>query len=418
MVTLEKLTNDWRIAVGSDSGLGDYTIKYDLRGKGFVYITRDTVSNEDKPADVVISVPLELAGSVARGTINPAVAMMRGKLKISPMSTAMKIQKPLEQLAKRMPEEGADEVADLGEEPLVDYPLPPRDSNMLLFEDEMFDWETENSYRPLEGRPGLLVRAIPAAAKYAEGKVTARVLRADPAVPFVAADAPDQSPGIATGYMVNGWARYDIEGLGEQRFEKGDFWSLPPRNAHRLIEVSSDFECAEFTFPQLTTYFKDGKPCTDSAADERYVSRLTPSSFDAIPNFDASVMRTFSIVKQMTGGAVNAFILKGNPPHMWVGSPWHMHHYEHFCTLFYKGTGNFEFEGVGSIDFKPGVFWYQQKRNRHKENLMSLDYEAIGFEIPAAYATTMWFYDEDDGEYKETVLEDVLNEAGEHLAMS
>jgi putative sterol carrier protein len=419
MVTLEKLTNDWRVAVGDDSGLGEHTITYDLRGDGFIHVTRDSVTNEDKPADLVVSAPLDVVNGVVRGTINPAVAMMKGKLKISPMSMAMKLQDALKVLATRMPEESDSASSySLENEAAVDHPLPPPDGTMLLFEPDMLNTEETDSFSPLPGAPGILVRPLPAGEKHSEGKIVARVLRADPAQPYEAPSAQRQSPGIVTGYIINGWARYEVEGLGERRFDQGTFWSLPPRNRHRLTEISRDFESVEFELPHLTTFFRDGVLANTTEAEASNIDEQTPDSFKPIPNFEGSVLRYFTGLKEMTAGAANGLILKGNPPHAWVGSPWHLHHYDHFCGLVIKGSGNFEFEGIGSVDIEPGMFWYQQTRNRHRENAMSPDYQIIGIDIPAAYATTMFFFDEEAGEYRPMVMDDVAKEAGAVLESS
>ena len=45
---LEELTERMKIAVGTDSGLGK-SLKFNLKGDGFVYIDGGSVTNEDKP---------------------------------------------------------------------------------------------------------------------------------------------------------------------------------------------------------------------------------------------------------------------------------------------------------------------------------------------------------------------------------
>ena len=42
-----------KVAVGTDSGLGK-TLKFNLKGDGFVYIDGGSVTNEDKPADLTV----------------------------------------------------------------------------------------------------------------------------------------------------------------------------------------------------------------------------------------------------------------------------------------------------------------------------------------------------------------------------
>ena len=55
MATLEEITNQFKTAVGSDSGLGK-SVKFDLKPDGVIYINGGTVNNEDLPADCTISV--------------------------------------------------------------------------------------------------------------------------------------------------------------------------------------------------------------------------------------------------------------------------------------------------------------------------------------------------------------------------
>ena len=55
MANLEELTRKVAAAVGADSGLGK-SFKVDLRGEGFIHIDGADVSNEDKPADLTVSI--------------------------------------------------------------------------------------------------------------------------------------------------------------------------------------------------------------------------------------------------------------------------------------------------------------------------------------------------------------------------
>ena len=53
--TLEEMTERVRGAVGADSGLGK-TLKFDLKGDGVIHIDGGTVTNEDKPADLTMTI--------------------------------------------------------------------------------------------------------------------------------------------------------------------------------------------------------------------------------------------------------------------------------------------------------------------------------------------------------------------------
>ena len=92
MATLEEITDRFKTAVGSDSGLGK-SVKFDLKGEGFVYIDGGTVSNDDKPADCTIIVSKDDFEKMGDGQLDPTMAFMQGKLKINgDMSVAMKLQ--------------------------------------------------------------------------------------------------------------------------------------------------------------------------------------------------------------------------------------------------------------------------------------------------------------------------------------
>ncbi len=92
MATLEEITDRFKTAVGSDSGLGK-TIKFDMKGEGFIFIDGGTVSNEDLPADCTIIVDKEDFEKMAAGSLDPTMAFMQGKLKINgDMGVAMKLQ--------------------------------------------------------------------------------------------------------------------------------------------------------------------------------------------------------------------------------------------------------------------------------------------------------------------------------------
>lgn len=92
MATLEEITDRFRTAVGTDSGLGK-TVKFDLKGDGFIHIEGGSVTNEDRPADCTIILSKDDFEKMAAGTLDPTMAFMQGKLKINgDMAVAMKLQ--------------------------------------------------------------------------------------------------------------------------------------------------------------------------------------------------------------------------------------------------------------------------------------------------------------------------------------
>src|ERR1700743_3587134 len=101
MPELSEFTEKMRAAVGDDSGLGK-TLKYDLKGDGFLYIDGGSVTNEDKPADLTLTISLDNLLELYSGKLSPMSAVMTGKLKMSDMGLAMILQSKLEALGKRM----------------------------------------------------------------------------------------------------------------------------------------------------------------------------------------------------------------------------------------------------------------------------------------------------------------------------
>jgi putative sterol carrier protein len=92
LATLEEITTQIRIAVGADSGLGK-SLKFDFKGAGVIRIDGGAVTNDDLPADCTIQVSQDDFEDLARGRLDPALAMMRGRLKVrGDMGVVMKLQ--------------------------------------------------------------------------------------------------------------------------------------------------------------------------------------------------------------------------------------------------------------------------------------------------------------------------------------
>jgi putative sterol carrier protein len=101
MPQLSEFTEKMRAAVGADSGLGK-TLKYDLKGDGFLYIDGGSVTNDDKPADLTLTISMGDLYALYSGKLSPMSAVMTGKLKMSDMGLAMQLQSKLETLGNRM----------------------------------------------------------------------------------------------------------------------------------------------------------------------------------------------------------------------------------------------------------------------------------------------------------------------------
>ena len=58
MATIQELTDKIKTAVGDDSGLGK-SLKFDLKDAGVIHIDGGSVTNEDKPADLTMTLSLD-----------------------------------------------------------------------------------------------------------------------------------------------------------------------------------------------------------------------------------------------------------------------------------------------------------------------------------------------------------------------
>jgi putative sterol carrier protein len=101
MATLEEITDRLRTAVGTDSGLGK-TLKFNLKGDGFIFIDGGSVTNEDKPADLTMTISKDDLEAMGAGKLDGMTAVMTGKLQLSDMGTAMALQGKMTQLFSKM----------------------------------------------------------------------------------------------------------------------------------------------------------------------------------------------------------------------------------------------------------------------------------------------------------------------------
>lgn len=105
MSRLEELTGRMKIAVGADAGLGK-TLKFDLRGEGFIFIDGGSVTNEDRPADLTLSVSIDDLRAIGQGRLAPMAAVMTRRLGISDMGVAIGLQGRMKALFANMPKAG------------------------------------------------------------------------------------------------------------------------------------------------------------------------------------------------------------------------------------------------------------------------------------------------------------------------
>ena len=91
MASLSDITDKIGAAVGADSGLGK-SLKFDLKDDGVIHIDGGAVSNEDKPADLTLTMSKDDLLDIAAGRLDPTAAVMGGRIKLSDMMLAMSLQ--------------------------------------------------------------------------------------------------------------------------------------------------------------------------------------------------------------------------------------------------------------------------------------------------------------------------------------
>lgn len=91
MASLQDITDKIRSAVGADSGLGK-SLKFDLKDDGVIHIDGGSVTNDDKPADLTLTMSKEDLVEIAQGRLDATAAVMGGRIKLSDMMLAMSLQ--------------------------------------------------------------------------------------------------------------------------------------------------------------------------------------------------------------------------------------------------------------------------------------------------------------------------------------
>jgi putative sterol carrier protein len=98
---LDELTERVRTAVRANSGLGK-TLKFNLKGEGFIYIGSGSVTNEDKPADLTLTVTIDDLRAIGQGKLSPTTAVMTGRLGLSDMGIAVALRGKMQELFSKM----------------------------------------------------------------------------------------------------------------------------------------------------------------------------------------------------------------------------------------------------------------------------------------------------------------------------
>jgi len=101
MATLEELTDRIRQAAASGDGLGR-TVKLDLKGEGVIHVDGASVTNDDRPADLTVSVSRTDLVKLGKGELDPMRAVMTGRMRLSDMGLAFSLQPKIQALFERV----------------------------------------------------------------------------------------------------------------------------------------------------------------------------------------------------------------------------------------------------------------------------------------------------------------------------
>jgi putative sterol carrier protein len=101
MSRLEEITERMKTAIGGDSGLGK-SLKFNLKGDGFIFIDGGEVSNEDAPANLTMTLTMDDLIAIGEGKLDPMSAVMTGRLRLSDMAAAMALQSKIRALFSKV----------------------------------------------------------------------------------------------------------------------------------------------------------------------------------------------------------------------------------------------------------------------------------------------------------------------------
>ena len=99
--TLPDITVRIRAAVAAGPRLNK-TLRLDLTDLGSVFIDGAAVSNADMPADLTITISLDNLLAMAAGSLEPAFAIMVGKMRCSDLSLLIGLEDPLKELIAKI----------------------------------------------------------------------------------------------------------------------------------------------------------------------------------------------------------------------------------------------------------------------------------------------------------------------------
>lgn len=245
--------------------------------------------------------------------------------------------------------------------PGLDLPLPVRNGYGADSTDlhgsgmAVFDHLRPDSFIQHEEFPAVLCREMTAVAAGSGGHVMARVLKANPALPWPQPPWRRRTAGARISLLVAGTVWFDIAGVGEESFSATDSWCLPASLDHTLLEASADFELLEIELPHPV-----GSPVAPSGIPEMLMLYGT-YSYRPVPCYGKPTEHAeYPSAEPAEPGTALSVRLDDSAPNGWAGCPWHLHDQGIQCGYLASGTARMNVEGLGVVDAGPGTFWMQQ----------------------------------------------------------
>lgn len=93
----QSLTTRLRSSVANGLRIGK-SVKFDLKEAGCILIVGDSVSNENRPADLTLTISIDDLRAIGQGKLSAMGAVTKGRLKLSDMGLALSLQKKLRDL--------------------------------------------------------------------------------------------------------------------------------------------------------------------------------------------------------------------------------------------------------------------------------------------------------------------------------
>ncbi|MDO8899844.1 MAG: SCP2 sterol-binding domain-containing protein [Phenylobacterium sp.] len=97
MATIDQLTIRIADALASGAPLS-HVVKIDLKGAGFIHIDGTKVTNQDAPADLVVTISLDDVVALGRRRLDPMTALISRRMRMSDMGLAMSMQSQIQTL--------------------------------------------------------------------------------------------------------------------------------------------------------------------------------------------------------------------------------------------------------------------------------------------------------------------------------